>query len=239
MDRNFIKIMIEEGTKFSDLPQEKAFVLLNNQLVEVYVKNGLHRTMTDEKFNEEIKIGAGMLYKDITEDKVYRTIRDTEFHYIFSEGMKGRLGADKDIVITHKSILRWLEGYVNHIERKETARMYFDERKHAPKQLSVHEMTDDDYKRSINEVFKEYCEYRRKLEERSKAMESGVKRKLLDFHTIGDVLGPPIGLNDYGGFRMGWLVKNGYAKKSEKLVDVFARAISNKGKFLKLNNTEK
>lgn len=235
MDRKFIKILIDNGKPFSEMASEAALILLNNQITEVYIKNGLHRTMTEEKFNEEVKFNAAALYKEIIDDKAYAKIRDQELHYIFSEGMKGRLGTDKDIVITFKSMLRWIEGYVHHAEYKEACRIYYEERMPKAPELPAHEMTDDEYKASIRRVYDEYVEYRKKLAEREAQIAKGIKSWERNITTIGEALGPPFELNDFGGFRMKWLIENGYAIDGEKLVDVFARAMANGGKFQKFN----
>ena len=237
MDKNFIIVLLDKGVPFRDMDKGQAAVLLNNQISEVYIKNGLHRTMTVEKFNEEVKYNVVMLYNEIMADNDYKLIRDKELHYIFSEGMKGRLGTDKDIVITYKSLLRWIEGYVQHQERREALRTYYDNNRPKPIPIAAHELGDEDFHKMAVDALKDYIKYRAALKEQAERTLNG---KFLgrNIQTIGDVMGPPISVNDYGGLRMSWLKKNGYAREGEKFLDVLARANDNGGKFVKLDDNE-
>lgn len=231
MDRGSILTLISGGTAFSKLNEGNAIALLNNQIGEVYIKNGLHRTMSADKFNEEVKFCAVALYTEIMSDKAYRELRDMELHYIFAEGMKGRLGDDKSIVITYKNFLRWIEGYVKHAEYKEACRLWDEERKPKPKPLQPHVWNDDDYRLSIRSAYDKYVKYRESLSKRD-VMQQDMRLK--NVVTIGELIGPPLEIMDYGGIRMGWLKANGYARDGERFEDVLTRAMSNNGQFVKV-----
>ena len=220
MDKKFIKVLIEEGKPICEMSADAALTLLNNEIMTVYVMNGLHRSMQPEAFREEVRTGAVAMFKEFTTDKLYKTVRDKELSYIFSNGMKGRLGTDKDIVLTCKSLLRWVEGYIKHPERKEALNQFVDEKMEPPKQLPHHEPTDDDLKRKVSEAWADYCEYRNKMEKQEKF--GRVK-------SLGEAISVPITCLDYGGMRIDYLKRNGYASDGEKLLDVFKRAYEGVG----------
>lgn len=231
MEKKSIIKAMEEGMLISEMSEEAALTFLNNKIAEVYIINGLHRQVQPDKFNEEVRFCATALYKDILSDAKYSRLHDSEIGYIFSEGLKGRLGTDKDIVITCKSLLRWIEGYVTHFEYREARREYLDSRRPVPKALPRHEWTDDDYRRIVKEAYAEYKAYRESLSDDalpSPEVAPGIK-------FIGDLMGcksgAPASLADFGKVRTSWLVSKGYAKEGERLVDVFARVMANGDKF--------
>lgn len=235
MDAMEIKCLISGGTPIKSLAENTALTLLNNQVTAVYIKVGLHRQMSQDRFNEEVKFCAAQLYREILTDKKYSTLRDKEIPYLLSEGVKGRLGADKDIVVTFKSLLRWIEGYVNHQSRKEAARLYDEEREPAPIALPKREWRDSDSERIISKAYAEYKEYKARLTNQKKE----VGRTLpTGCRAIGDLMSEamdaPNSLADYGKLRTSWLVSQGYAKEGESLASVFERALSNGDKFIKV-----
>lgn len=224
MDKKFIKALIEEGRPMVDVPQDEALTRLNNDIMTVYVMNGLHRSMQPEAFKEEVRTCAVALYQELTTDPSYRMLRDREIPYIFSNGMKGRLGTDKDIGLTYKNLIRWVEGYIKHQERRDALSMYVDEHRPKPPQLPPHETTEEDYKRMVNGAWSDWCEYMRAQEKRAKDIESGkIKQRRSDFVTIGDVMRMPVTCYDFGGLKIDYLRKVGLASQEEKLPDVFRR----------------
>lgn len=231
MDKETIIKQMEEGVLISEMSEAAALTFLNNKIAEVYVINGLHRQIQPDKFNEEVRFCAATLYKDILSDAKYSRLHDKEVEFIFSEGLKGRLGSDKDIVITCKSLLRWIEGYVTHYEYKEARRAYLDSRRPVPKALPRHEWTDEDYRRIVKEAYAEYKVYRERFSNDtlpSPDIVPGIK-------SVGELMecksGAPASLADFGKVRTSWLVSKGYAKEGERLGDVFARALANGDKF--------
>lgn len=231
MEKKSIIKAMEEGMLISEMSEAAALTFLNNKIAEVYIINGLHRQVQPDKFNEEVRFCATALYKDILSDAKYSRLHDSEIGYIFSEGLKGRLGSDKDIVITCKSLLRWIEGYVTHFEYREARRAYLDSRRSVPKALPRHEWTDEDYRRIVKEAYAEYKAYRESLNDDelpSPEVAPGIK-------PIGSLMdcksGAPASLADFSKIRVSWLVSKGYAKEGERLVDVFARVMANGDKF--------
>ena len=229
MDKKFIKVLIEEGTPICDLAPEKALTILNNEIMTVYVMNGLHRSMQPESFKEEVRACAATMYKEFTTDRLYKSIRDKELSYIFSNGMKGRLGTDKDIVLTCKSLLRWVEGYITHAERKQAMSDYIDDKAPKPAQLPRHELTDEEIKQKVTDAWADYVGYKR-----SKCLHVEKDGTFETVRTIGDAISMPITCLDYGRIRLDYLVRNGYASETDSLVNVFERAYRNEGRFEKV-----
>ncbi len=238
MDKKFIKVMIEEGRPIADIPQEEALTRLNNDIMTVYVMNGLHRGMQPEAFKEEVRTCTLAMYQELTTDPKYKTIRDKEIPYIFSNGMKGRLGTDKDIGLTYKNLIRWVEGYVCHQERRDALRSYYDDLAPKPKALPPHETTDDDRRRMVETAWEDFKEYKQKYEELKKSVEAEIAKKgyqKWEPKTIGDAMGRvPITCLDYGKMRIDYLRRAGYAGEQESLIDVFERAWKNGCKFEKV-----
>lgn len=221
MDKRFIKALLEEGKMIKDIPKEEALVKLNNDIMTVYVMNGLHRGMTPEAFKEEVRTCAVALYQEMTTDPLYKTIRDKEISYIFSNGMKGRLNADKDIVLSYKNLIRWVEGYVKHPDRREALSMYYDEHRSVKKQLPPHVTTDEDYRRMVNDAWKDWCKFKESEDLKKKIIQSSKMSK-----SVADILGTPLSCLDYGKVKIRYLKRIGIAKGNESLTDVFNRALS-------------
>ena len=231
MDKKFIKVLFEEGTPLAELPEGVALKKLNDEVMRVYIMNGLHRGLQPNEFAEEVRICTAALYGELTTDPSYRMIRDKEIPYIFSNGMKGRLGTDKDINLTYKNLLRWVEGYVKHQERREAVDMIAEERKPKPVQLPPHEMTDDDYKRMVGNAWTDYREFK---EAQKKRQESEPERKTDSRgpRSIEEIMGGvPLSCMDYGKQRISYLRRKGFASETESLLDVFDRAYRNGGMF--------
>ena len=231
MDKDSIIKAMEEGVLITEMSEVAALTFLNNKIAEVYIINGLHRQIQPDKFNEEVRFCAAALYKDILSDAKYSRLHDKEIEFIFSEGLKGRLGSDKDIVITCKSLLRWMEGYVTHFEYREARLAYLDSQRPIPKALPRHEWTDEDYRRIVKDAYAEYKAYREALSDDtlpSPDIVPGIKSVGV---LMGRKSGAPASLADFGKVRTSWLVSKGYAKEGEKFGDVFARALANGDKF--------
>ena len=236
MDKKFIKVLIEEGRPLRDIPEVEALTKLNNDVMTVYVMNGLHRQMQPDAFKEEVRTCAVALYQELVTDPVYKSIRDKEIPYIFSNGMKGRLGTDKDIVLTYKSLIRWVEGYIKHQERREAVGQYVEDHREKPKQLPAYEMTEDDYKRMTSDAWSEFCEYKDALAERFEAIKKGaINPRKNEPVSIGEVIGTPFCCYDYGKMRITYLRQKGYAKEGDSLLDVFERAYGNGKRFVKVS----
>lgn len=222
MDKKFIKVLIEEGRPIIEMQQEEALTKLNNEIMTVYVMNGLHRGMQAEAFREEVRASAVALYQELKSDPSYKTIRDKEIQYIFSNGMKGRLNSDKDFSLTYKSLLRWVEGYVNHQERKDALRSVYEAKRVNTPKLEAHVTTDKDLERMTRDAWNDFKQYRQETESR---ISKQVK-------TIGSLLNRvPIACMDYSGMRIGYLRRSGMASETESLIDVFQR-IYDSGKEL-------
>jgi len=226
METDRIKELIESGTPICQLDKEGAKRLLKYQATNAFIKVGVHRSMTPDAFQQEVEFCAEMLYNDIVDDPRYKNIRDKEFPYLFSEGVKGRLGADKDIVLTYKSIIRWIEGYVTSQIRKDAVVMYMAEKEARTPKLAAHEITDEELKVKVLDAWTAYQQYR--CSKRLNDLSDDSPR------TVGEAIGMPIECLDYGRIRADYLVRIGYARPDEKLVDVFGRAYDNGGKFVKV-----
>ena len=234
MDKKFIKVLIEEGTPMSELTETEAKNVLNGEILKVYIMNGLHRGMEPKAFADEVHMCVVSLYNELTTDPSYMKSRDQEIPYLFSNGMKGRLGTDKDINLTYKNLLRWIEGYVRHPERKEALDMIAEERRPKPKQLPPHEMTDEDYRRMVSNAWDEYRDFkemqrvRHESESEKKAADRGPR-------SVEEIMGSmPISCMDYGKKRIEYLRRKGYASETDSLLDVFERTYKNNGKFEKV-----
>ena len=226
MDRKFIKALMANGTKMCEVPQDKAMTHITREVLRVYTLNGLQRNMSPEAFAQEIKACALALYDDFVHDSKYRNIRDTEISYIFSNGMKGRLGTDKDIVLTYKSLVRWMEGYVNHRERLGAVNDIITDSFIEPaRQIPRYVVTEEDTRNNIEQALKDYIEYKRV---KPKSGRGGDPRRLFD-------TAAPYLIKDYSGAFIAYMIKHGYARDGEKFIDVLDRALANGGKYVKLN----
>lgn len=225
MDKRFIKVLIEEGRKFSEIPAEEALTKLNNDIMTAYVLNGLHRSMQPDAFKEEVRTCALAMYQELTTDPSYETVRDKEISYIFSNGMKGRLNTDKDIGLTYKNLIRWVEGYVRHQERRDALRMYYEDHAPKPPQLPPHVTTDEEYRRMVNDAWSDFKEYKEAAVKRAEAIKKGFAKKAGKHEpkAIGEVLGTPITCLDYGKIKIGFLRRIGLAGEDESLLDLFER----------------
>ena len=234
MDKKFIKVLIEEGTPMADLPEATAKKILKEEVLKVYIMNGLHRGMPPKDFADEVSMCVLSLYGELTTDPSYKFIRDKEIPYLFSNGMKGRLGTDKDINLTYKNLLRWVEGYVRHQERKDALDMLAEERRPKLAPLPPHEMTADDYKRMVGNAWAEFKDYKELQKQRH---ESAPEKKADERgpRSIEEILaGVPLSCMDYSRQRIEYLRREGYATETETLLDVFERAYGNGGKFEKV-----
>lgn len=239
MDNKFIKVLIEEGHTIVGMDAAEALSLLSNEVMSVYIMNGLHRTIEKDILKEDARLCTSSLYKELTTDPAYKTIRDREISYIFSNGMKGRLGADKDININSKNLIRWIDAYVRHPERRTAYEKYFESTRPKPKQLPPKKMTDKDFKRMVRESWDEFCKYKTERQEYIDALENGTIRVSHGDYglpkSIGEILGMPFSCYDFSKMRIAYLRKSGYAYEKETLVDFFERAYNNGRKFVKIN----
>ena len=78
MDKKFIKALLETGKKVSEMPKDEAVAMLNNEIMRVYILNGLHRNMGSEAFKQEVAACAVNMYNDFVSDSKYVGIRDKE-----------------------------------------------------------------------------------------------------------------------------------------------------------------
>jgi len=212
--------------------QNDALKVLSALVTEAFVKTGVHRSMSSEQWTTEVEMCSRCLFDDLSQDTKWRNLSKDELSYIFSNGVKGRLTTDKDIVVTYKTFLRWIDGYFSHpayVEaRKEYIvdcknRMLAEEKKALPPPKSI---TDDDKRRLVWDAFQSYCDFKRDAE----------SRRNQDASTLMEIVAPvrPSEIYDFSGLRRRYLVERGYAEEGESLSAVFERAISNGGKFLKI-----
>lgn len=239
MDSKFIKVLIEEGNAIVGMDAAEALSLLSNEVMSVYIINGLHRTVEKDILKEDVRLCTSLLYKELTTDPAYKTIRDREISYIFSNGMKGRLGADKDININSKNLIRWIDAYVRHPERRTAYEKYFESTRPKPKQIPPKKMTDKDFKRMVRESWEDFCKYKTERQEYIEAVENGTIRadhgKYGLPKSIGEILGIPFSCYDFSKMRITYLRRSGYAYEKDTLIDVFERAYNNGRKFVKIN----
>lgn len=229
MDKKFIKALLEAGKKVSEMPQDEAVAMLNNEIMRVYILNGLHRNMGSEAFRQEVASCAVNMYNDFVSDSKYVGIRDKEVPYIFSNGMKGRLGTDKDIVLTYKSLIRWVEGYVTHRERQAAVTDFINETFVEPaRQIPRYIVTEEDTRNNIRQALQDYIEYKNA---KPKLGRGGEPRRMFDTAV-------PYLIKDLSGAYIEYMRKHGYARDGETFIDVLERAVANGGKYVKLDNQQ-
>ena len=220
MNAEHIKELMKAGRKFSEIGQEEAIAMLKKQIVTVYLLNGLHRQITAEMLDQEAMAAANCLYVELVSDPLYSGIRDNEIAYIFMEGTKGRLGSDKDIVLTAKSLLRWMDGYLKHDERKLAVNKLVEERYVEPSRQITNQRvyTDEERRASILEALEDYKHF--KLNPPPTTRGKGPRR-------MNDLM--PFSVRDFGGRKKDYLVANGYASDDESFEDIMERALRNGG----------
>jgi len=227
MDKDKIIELMTYGRKIAAVPEEAALKVLREEVTYTYIKAGVNRTMGAEAFKQEVAFCAKQLREEMLEDRIFSQLRLEEVHYILSEGIKGRLGTDKDVVLTFKSIVRWMEAYVMHPIKREAAAKYWDDNKPAPKQLTKGKpLTDDERRATVKEAWEDYKAFREK--------QSGAKKKKADFLTIGDTFELPFLCYDRSGMRLAYMKEKGFATDEDTFVDVLERAYANGGKFVKV-----
>lgn len=221
MNADYIKALMQEGKRYTEIPQGEAVKNLRKQITAMYILNGLHRQMQTEAFSQEVEAATKAMYGELMTDPMYGGIRDTEIPYIFSEGMKGRLGTDKDIVITYKSLLRWIEGYLKHEERNAAVKEVIAARYTEPaRQIEkTRSYTDEDIRKGILEAFDQYLEWKQ------------LKMQRKDGPQPVGVLAVPYLVRDLGGRKMEYLIRHGYAQEGESFEQVLEKARKNADQF--------
>lgn len=225
MEQKEIESIKEAGIKVLDDPMAVNHLIA--PIREVYIMSGLHRSMTEERLAEECVVTAGMLYSDIKQDRKYKDLRIQEISYCFKNGFKGRLTKTVDDFVTYKTLIGWIEAYVNHYDYKCAIEAIYNRSIPPEKQIPVHQMTEQEIKTAIWEAFKEYKEYKRQEPETTQVK---VSRPI----SIAEAIKLPITCIDYGGFRLKWMRENNYAKADESLANAFERILRNGEKWEKL-----
>lgn len=227
MDKDKIIELMTYGRKIATVPEEAALKVLRDEVTYTYIKAGVNRTMGGEAFKQEVAFCAKQLRDEMIEDRLFCQLRLEELHYIMSEGIKGRLGADKDVVLTFKSIVRWIEAYVMHPIKREAAAKYLEDKTTAQNQLTKgRPITDEERRASVKEAWEDYKAFKQK--------QAVAKKKKADFLTIGDAFELPILCYDRSGMRLAYMKEKGYANEDDSFVDVLERAYANGGKFVKV-----
>lgn len=207
------------------LKDENSEAYLVQEITAIYIKFGLHRKVDANKFQEEVNICAGLLIGDISNDPKYRHLRTREIGYCFNEGLKGRIGENDLSIISYKTLIRWIESYVNHDERKIALRAYQEDQDKKP-ELKPHDckkVEDDLMFNVIGASVKSYMDY----------CDRQINKKSGSLSRIG--AGQlPLDCIDYANVMIDFLRGKGYATHDEKFIDVLKRARTNNGKLLKV-----
>lgn len=211
MDSKRIVELKDNGIKVKDDPAArdkfKTFIL------EVFIKNGVHRSMSEERFNEEVLATSTMLYKDILEDSKFSYLRTDEVRYCFDNGIKGRLGKN-DAFFTYSTLVRWIEAYVNSTEYRSAVKELTSRPLPPSQQIESHKLRDDDIKKTIKDAYNDYLEY---------VGRRGIKRNDIGVPSMTEIIGLPISCRDFGGIKTKWLCEKGFANDGETLVQYFER----------------
>lgn len=214
MDEKSIKFLIDEGQPVCDCGY--ALGIIRKEVHEVFVKTGMHRRLNADDYSNEVSIISGLLLQDFRSDKLYRTMRIGEVGYCFSNGLKGRLGDNRNFDITYESLIRWVEAYVRHPARVAALEAHNRE-EYERKRLNEKKLIacpKYDAEAETKKAFEDYCKYRERMS-RMKASSKEPRR-------IGD-LSVPISCLDHGGMKMEWLRSRGLSGNRAKLVEIFAQ----------------
>lgn len=227
MDASYIKLLLNSGPLVKNDPRARD--ILKTEITQAFLKNGVHRTMTEDAWTQEVEMCTVMLLNDISTDRMYARLRSSEIPYIFNNGIKGRLTSDKDIILTYKSIVRWIEGYMAHDEYRKAYREYLADNAPKPKRLEAPKYTEADFLGNIKESYKDFVEYKSEMKKHEEELEKakkgllGLVRKKNEPKTIGQVLGGlPFSCRDYGGVKAAFLIKRGYGNEGDKLESIFS-----------------
>ncbi len=221
LDRERIRLLIAEGAPLVSSPDAPGIV--TSCVREVYVKAGLHRRMTGEQLTQEVALGAGMLLKDISSDRLFRLLRTGELDYCFDCGLKGRLGqAFGDV--SYRTLVSWIEAYVNSPERREEQEAVYEERRRERARaefvcLPAHAVLED----IAEETRAAYREYRDWRDGGGGPNPKPVRARRGQPASIGEVFGVPISCRDFGQRKIRWLREQGVAFAGETLMDAFGR----------------
>lgn len=232
MEAKVIEILKTSSPKI--LEDANAKTEMVQAITDVYLKTGMNRTLTKEAIVQEVAIFSSQLLADIADDPKYKNLHTKEISYCFNNGMKGRLGTDKDIVIKYMTLLRWLEGYVSHPQYRDAIDSIRNKPVPVEMRLEAHEFNEEDVKKSIIKAYNDFVEYKAGEKERKAYLEDLEKHPYKKVVAIGDAFGVPLSCMDFGRLRIEWLIKNGYAHSYEKFIDALERAHRNGGKFEKI-----
>lgn len=224
LDREHIQSLIADGAPLASSPDAPGIV--TSCVREVYIKAGLHRRMTGEQLTQEVALGAGMLLKDISSDRMFRLLRTGELAYCFDCGLKGRLGQALGDV-SYRTLVSWIEAYVNSPERRGVQEDVCEERRREKAKaklaaLPAHAVLED-IAEETRAAYREYRDWRDgggdPVPKPAKARRARGGGPV----SIGAVLGVPISCRDFGRRKIRWLQEHGFAFDGETLMDAFGR----------------
>ena len=229
MDTGIIVGLIREGKPMRELKREVGYAVLSMQTSKAYVAFGVQRGQNGGSLADDLRSLVSMLYTDVMEDKAYAELRDKEIPYIFSEGLKGRLSKTQDFSVNYKTIVGWMESYVNHQCYKDAVKEYQESLE--PKPVALIEarktLTDEQMRDWVLGTYADFVEWK---EERKKLLAKPVPRYL---QTIGESSPYPPTMTAGLYLKTDFLRKMGVQGEKESLVACFER-LYRSGEGLKL-----
>ncbi|OFY43969.1 MAG: hypothetical protein A2X18_07520 [Bacteroidetes bacterium GWF2_40_14] len=219
--------VIEGIIKVSPLARkdEKAFSEIRSAIYVVYVQTGSYRNIEKSALDDEIDLYTSMLINDLNDDRKLKTIHTSEIGYCFNNGIKGRLSTDKDMIVSYKTLVRWLDAYVDHSER----RIAFTNSSRISEAKRIEQRTSPEERRismekMINEAYQDYEKFY-----------SAPKVKITGrIKMIGEVMSDtlPFSVKDYGGIKRAYLASTNKIKNEKNLVEYFDKCIAEKVKTI-------
>lgn len=157
-------------------------------ILKAYALMGLSKDYSKEVIQEEVKIIANEILKDLRSEKVLTSLRGPEIEYAIKSGIQGEFSSVKTYSLNYQTIYKWIKAYAYSEDRKQAINSRIQD--NSKKALPVNNAPSKEQNRlaiirNINDSYREFKELYNKEEKPlgfalSISDFGGVKSKLLE-----------------------------------------------------------